>query len=277
MGQEWEKGTEMTKTRYRGLDLAFDAGVATLTINRPDAGNAIDTETHESLERVWPDLARQKDVRAIVLTGAGRTFSTGGDIKTMAARAGSDDGWNHLLGIGHAAKRLMVGMLEVPQPIVAAVNGHATGLGATLALAADVSVISDAAKFGDTHVNVGLVAGDGGAIFWPLLIGPNRAKELLMRATLLRGGEAHALGLINHVAPAEQVLPMAQAIAAELAAKPPLAVQWTKMTVNRGIRAQLEAVLEAGLAWEMLSMQSRDHGEAAKAIVEGREPRFEGR
>lgn len=267
----------MAESGWYGLDLAVESGVATLTIDRPDHGNAIDSATHDSLERAWPELARRKDVRAIVLTGAGRTFSTGGDIKTMAARAGSEAGWDHLLGIGASARRLIVNMLEVPQPIVAAVNGHATGLGATLALAADVSVISETAKFGDTHVNVGLVAGDGGAIFWPLLIGPNRAKELLMRATLLRGGEAHALGLVNHAVPADRVLAEAQAIAAELAAKPPLAVQWTKMTVNRGIRAQLEVVLEAGLAWEMLSMQSRDHAEAANAIVEGREPKFEGR
>lgn len=267
----------MAETTYSGLVLTVEAAVATVTIDRPEQGNAIDSATHDSLERIWPDLARRKDVRAIVLTGAGRTFSTGGDIKTMAARAGSGAGWDHLLGIGESARRLIVNMLDVPQPIVAAVNGHATGLGATLALAADVSVISETAKFGDTHVNVGLVAGDGGAIFWPLLIGPNRAKELLMRATLLRGVEAHSLGLINHVAPAEDVLAKAQAIAAELAAKPPLAVQWTKMTVNRGIRAQLDIVLEAGLAWEMLSMQSRDHAEAANAIVEGREPKFEGR
>jgi len=267
----------MASDDYPGLALAVDAGIATLTIDRPDARNAIDRTTHDSLERIWVALAARRDVRAIVLTGAGKCFSTGGDIDAMAARAGTEAGWAHLLDIGASARRLIVNMLEVPQPIVAAVNGHATGLGATLALAADISVVARDAKFGDTHVNVGLVAGDGGAIFWPLLIGPNRAKELLMRATLLRGHEAHALGLINHVAPAEEVLAHAREIAAELAARPPLAVQWTKMVVNRGIRMQMDAVLDPGLAWEMLSMQSRDHAEATAAIVAGRTPTFEGR
>ncbi len=258
------------------LDIVLEAGIATITLNRPEQRNAIDRAAHRELEDIWPIVADDKAVRAIVLTGAGSTFCAGGDIEAMAARAGTPEGLRHSLGLPAMTRRLFSNILDTPQPIVAAVNGHATGLGATLALFADICVISDAAKFGDTHVNVGLVAGDGGAVIWPLLIGPSRAKELLMRATLLRGPEVVAMGLANHLAPAGDVLEKAREIAVELAAKPPLAVQWTKLSVNRSIRAQMEVVLDASIAFEMMSMNSRDHAEATRAIVERRPPRFEG-
>ena len=167
-------------------------------------------------------------------------------------------------------------ILEVSQPIICAVNGDAVGLGATLALFSDVSVISETAKFGDTHVKVGLVAGDGGAVVWPLLIGPNRAKEFLMRGRLVSGAEAHQLNLVNHQAPADQVMDKAMEIARELAAMPPLAVRWTKLSVNKWLKQQLNLVLDASIAYEMLSMNSKDHHEAAMAFIEKRKPEFEG-
>lgn len=267
----------MAGTEKSGLRIAKANQIAVITLDRPGRGNAIDMETHDALERVWPALAADKDVRAIVLTGAGHHFSTGGDIEAMAARAAAGEAFDHALTIGPATRRLFDAILDTPQPIIAAVNGHATGLGATLALFADICVIAEEAKFGDTHVNVGLVAGDGGAVIWPLLIGANRAKELLMRATLLSGREAFELGLAAHLAPADAVLDKAMMLAAELAAKPPLAVQWTKLSVNRAIKAQLATVLDTSLALEMLSMASRDHLEAAQAIIEKRPGRFEGR
>lgn len=267
----------MSGTEYRGLSVEKANQIAVITIDRPEQRNAIDMATHAELERLWPDLAGDKDVRAIILTGAGRHFSTGGDIEAMATRAANGEAFDHALSIAPATRRLFTNILDTPQPIIAAVNGHATGLGATLALFADICVIAEEAKFGDTHVDVGLVAGDGGAVIWPLLIGANRAKELLMRATLLSGREAFDLGLANHLAPADEVLDKAKALAAELAAKPPLAVQWTKLSVNRTIRAQLDAVLDSSMALEMLSMASRDHLEAARALIEKRPGRFEGR
>ena len=262
--------------RFGRLSVSIRAAVATVTINNPDTRNAIDRETHGELENIWPVLADDERVRAIVLTGAGNTFSMGGDINAMAERAGTAAGLRHSLRLPAMTRRLFSNLLDTPQPIIAAVNGHAIGLGATLALFADICVIAESAKFGDTHVNVGLVAGDGGAVIWPLLIGPARAKELLMRAQLLRGQEVVAMGLAHHLAPADQVLARATELAEELAAKPPLAVQWTKLIVNRGIRAQMEIALDAGIAFEMMTMNSRDHAEAARAIVEKRPPSFEG-
>lgn len=261
---------------YKKLAITRQGAIATVTLNTPETRNAVDLEMHGELESVWPGLAADRSIRAIVLTGAGDAFSTGGDIGAMARRGGTPEALIHALKIPAMTRRLFSNILETPQPIIAAVNGHATGLGATLALFADVSVISETAKFGDSHVKVGLVAGDGGAVIWPLLIGPNRAKELLMKGQLVSGHEAHAMGLINHVAPASEVLARAMALAEDYAALPPLALQWTKMSVNRGIKVQMEAVLDLSISLEMMSMITADHAEATQAIVEKRTPSFKG-
>ena len=264
-------------TRYQFLDIQCRDGIATLTMNQPDNRNAVHAEMHAELEQVWRDLSADRAVNVIVFTGAGKTFSAGGDIKRMAARFGTDEGWEYSLGIPASTHRMFEGMLDVKQPIIAAVNGDAVGLGATLALFADVAIIADSAKFGDSHVKVGLVAGDGGAVVWPLLVGPARAKEFLMRGRLVSGTEAHALGLVNHVVPVAEVMSAAQAMAEELNALPPLAVRWTKLAVNKWIKHQLNLILDASIAYEMLSINSHDHHEATKAFIEKRKPVYQGR
>ncbi|MDE2453137.1 MAG: enoyl-CoA hydratase/isomerase family protein [Burkholderiales bacterium] len=263
-------------SRYRYLAIEREQGIATLTLNQPDNRNAIHAEMHAELEQVWLDLSADPEVNVIVLTGAGRMFSAGGDIKRMVNRYGTDEGWKFSIATPASTKRLFQCLLEVEKPVVAAINGDAVGLGATLALFADATVISETAKFGDSHVKVGLVAGDGGAVIWPILVGPNRAKEFLMRGKLMSGKEAHEMGLINHVAPAEEVMVRAMEIARELNALPPLAVRWTKLSVNKWIKHQLNLILDASIAYEMLSINSRDHHEAAKAFLEKRPPVFKG-
>lgn len=266
----------MNYQSYKYLSIQREGGIATLTLNHPENRNAIHAEMHAELEKVWLELAEDKQVNVIVFTGAGKFFSAGGDIKRMASRWGTDEGWRFSLEVPAATRRMFQNILEVSQPIICAVNGDAVGLGATLALFSDVSVISETAKFGDTHVKVGLVAGDGGAVVWPLLIGPNRAKEFLMRGRLVSGAEAHQLNLVNHQAPSDQVMAKAMEIARELAAMPPLAVRWTKLSVNKWLKQQLNLVLDASIAYEMLSMNSKDHHEAAMAFIEKRKPEFKG-
>ncbi|MBN9410036.1 MAG: enoyl-CoA hydratase/isomerase family protein [Burkholderiales bacterium] len=266
----------MNYESYQYLTVQREDGIATLTLNQPENRNAIHAEMHAELERVWLDLAEDKQVNVIVFTGAGKFFSAGGDIKRMASRWGSEEGWRFSLEVPAATRRMFQNILEVSQPIICAVNGDAVGLGATLALFSDVSVISSTAKFGDTHVKVGLVAGDGGAVVWPVLIGPNRAKEFLMRGRLVNGAEAHELALVNHHVPAEEVMAKSMEIARELASLPPLAVRWTKLSVNKWMKQQLNLVLDASIAYEMLSMNSKDHHEAALAFIEKRKPEFKG-
>ncbi len=266
----------MNYDSYKHIKVERDSSIATLTLNEPDNRNAIHAQMHAELEQVWLDLAQDEQVNVIVLTGAGRFFSAGGDIKRMAARFGTEEGWRYSLEVPAATRRMFQNILEVPQPIIVAINGDAVGLGATLALFCDVSVISNTAKFGDTHVKVGLVAGDGGAVVWPLLVGPSRAKEFLMRGRLVNGEEAFALGLVNHCAPVDEVQSKARALADELAGLPPLAVRWSKLAVNKWLKHQLNLILDASVAYEMLSMNSKDHHEAAMAFIEKRAPKFKG-
>jgi enoyl-CoA hydratase/carnithine racemase len=174
------------------------------------------------------------------------------------------------------AKRLVAGFVNSTKPIVAAVNGDAMGLGATLALLCDTSVIAETARIGDTHVRVGLVAGDGGAVIWPLLIGVNRAKDFIMRGKVVRGKEATELGLTNYCAPAEQVMAEAMKIAEDINSVPPLAARWTKISANLILKQQFALVMDACIAYECMSMASEDHLEACKAFVDKRKGAFKG-
>jgi enoyl-CoA hydratase len=174
------------------------------------------------------------------------------------------------------AGRLIRNLIEVEQPIIAAVNGHAIGLGATIALFCDTIIASEQAKIGDPHVKVGLVAGDGGAVIWPLLCGLARAKEYLMTGDLMSATEAERIGLINHVVPPDEVMPRAMELAQRLANGPAKAIRWTKMACNKRLRDEVNLALEAGLAAETISMFTEDHKEATRAFVEKRAPKFKG-
>lgn len=265
-----------TYDKYQNLSVEKSEGIARLTLNRPDFRNAISHDTHCELEQVWLDLSKDDEVKVIIFTGAGTTFSAGGDVKNMARRAGTVEGLKFALRTPGDTKRLFQNLLEVRQPIVGAINGDCVGLGATLALFCDIAVIAETAKFGDTHVKVGLVAGDGGAVIWPMLVGPARAKDFLMRGRLISGAEAAEMGLFSYAAPAEGVMEKAIDIAADLARLPEHAVQWTKLSVNKGIKDNLNLILDASIAYEMLTLQTHDHKEAATAFAEKRRPVFNG-
>ncbi len=264
----------MDYSRYELIKVEKDGKVAVFTLNRPDALNAINSQLHNELEGVFADVSRDDDVNAVVLTGAGRAFCAGGDIKGMDARQG-DDPLKTKTTLGNA-KRLIHNLLDVEQPIIAAINGHAVGLGATIALFSDVIIASENAKIGDPHVKVGLVAGDGGAVIWPLLCGLARAKEYLMTGDLMSATEAERIGLINHVVPPDEVMPKAMALAHRLANGPTNAIRWTKLSCNKRLRDEINLVLDASLAVETISMLSEDHKEATRAFAEKREPQFTG-
>jgi enoyl-CoA hydratase/carnithine racemase len=267
----------MNYEKYQYLKVEVDAeGICTVTMNRPDVLNAAGGPMHPELEKVWLDINDDERVKAVILTGAGRAFSAGGDLKGMAQRVGTPDNFRHALKAPANTRRLWQNILELQPPLIAAVNGDAMGLGCNLALFCDITVISETARIGDTHVKVGLVAGDGGAVMMPLLIGISRARDLLMRGRVLYGKEAHEIGLITHVRPQEQVLEEARAIARELAALPKYAVAWTKLSANKAVKEQLNLVIDTSMAYEMLTMNSNDHAAAVKAFVEKRKPEFKG-
>ena len=265
-------------SRYECITIEKADKLAILTLNRPDSLNAVNPQLHNELERIWLDVADDPEVNAILLTGAGRAFCAGGDVKGMATRSDGHSGQPKRFRLNPAGgKRLIQNLLEVEQPIIGAINGDAVGLGATIALFCDVIVASEKARFGDPHARVGIVAGDGGAVIWPLLIGPARAKEFLMRGHLVSGSEAAKMGLVNYAVPAEEVMPKARALAQELADGPTWAIRWSKLSVNKWLKDQVNLILDASLAYEMITMTTEDHKEATRAFVEKRKPQFQGR
>lgn len=253
-----------------------DEGIALLTMNDPDRLNAIGGHNHWQLEDIWLTIARDERIKVIVLTGAGRAFSAGGDIKLMAERVRTDEYRRDALSVPMQTMRFWDQLLSVPQPIIAAVNGDAIGLGTSLFAFCDISIVAEDAKIGDTHVRVGLVTGDGGSIMWPLLVGPQRAKEYLMRGKLLTGAKAAEIGLVNHAFPRDQVMAEAFVIAREIAAQPIWAVRWSKAAVNKQLKAQVNMVGELSIAYEAMTLMTQDHAAAVEAFARKETPVFTG-
>jgi len=264
----------MDYSKYDALTVEVLDGIATVTLNRPDARNAISGDLLDQVETVWLDIARDEAIRVVILTGAGKAFSAGGNIKHFAERAGTIEGLRHSLRTPTNTRRLWQNLLDVEQPIIAAINGDAMGLGANLALMCDTTVMADTARIADSHVKMGIVAGDGGAVIWPLLIGPNLAKDFLLRGRVATAAEARDIRLVNHVVPRDKLMEEARKIAVEIATLPIWAVRWTKLSINKQIRGQLNLVLDTSIAYEMLTMQTSDFGEAARAFLERRAPKF---
>jgi enoyl-CoA hydratase len=184
----------------------------------------------------------------MILTGAGRGFCSGGDVGGGLLKG--EDLEQTMQQIFWEARRLIVNILEVDKPILAAVNGPAAGLGVTLALLCDIVYASEKARLGDTHVKVGVVAGDGGAVIWPLLVGVNRAKELLMTGDMLDAQEAFRIGLVNHVVPHEQLMEVVRERARQLVSGSTLAIRGTKKSVNAYMKWMVNQVLDLSMHLE---------------------------
>jgi enoyl-CoA hydratase len=245
-----------------------------ITLNRPDALNAVDAEMHEELSRVFGDAAADPDSDLIILTGAGRAFSAGGDVAWLQAMI-DDPGLFEVCAV--EAKRIVFSLLDCEKPVIARVNGPAAGLGATLALFCDVIFAADTARIGDPHVAIGLVAGDGGAVIWPQLVGYARAKEYLMTGELIPAAKAAEIGLINHAVPADQLDAAVDAFAARLEAGATKAIRWTKAVCNIGLEQLAHSIMDASIAYEALSNATRDHQGGLAAFREKRRPVFDGR
>jgi enoyl-CoA hydratase/carnithine racemase len=248
--------------------------VLRVVIDRPgDELNRVDGTLHEELAHLFRALRRERDARAVVLTAHGRAFSAGGDFAwfPQLQEPGALD------SLRRDARQLVWDLLDVELPIVAAVNGPAVGLGASIALLCDVVFMAEEATLADPHVRVGIAAGDGGAAIWPLVLGPARAKQYLLTGDPLPAREAERLGLVNRVVPAAVLQDQALAFARRLAAGAPLAVRYTKQAVNQGIKAAAAVAFDLSTALELVTLRSEDHREALAALRERREPRFRGR
>ncbi len=259
---------------YNTLVFERRGRVLEITMNRPEKLNAVDEAMHTELSRVFVDVSNDPDCDIAVLTGAGRAFSSGGDVGWMQRMIDYPASFELTARQG---KQIVFSLLDCEKPVIAKVNGHATGLGATIALFCDVIFAADTAKIGDPHVSLGLVAGDGGAVIWPQLIGYARAKEYLMTGDFLTAAEAARIGLINHVVPAAELNERVRQFADRLAAGPTKAIRWTKMSANIGLRQLASAIMDASLTYEAMSNATDDHQEAVNAFRQKRPPKFAGR
>ncbi len=235
--------------------------------------NAVDGVLHHELRWLFGDLRAETDARAVLLTGRGRAFSAGGDFNWFPSLQAS----GRLEELRREGKQIIWDLLDVEIPIVCAINGHAIGLGATIALLCDTIFAARSATIADPHVRVGVVAGDGGAVAWPLAVGPALAKRYLMTGDPLTAEEAHRIGLINEVCDDDKLDDAAMAFAQRLAAGAPLAIRYTKMAVNQLVKQALATAFDYALSMELLTFKSEDHAEALAALKEKREPNFKGR
>jgi enoyl-CoA hydratase len=232
----------------------------------------VDAALHRDLTELFAALRRETQARAVLLTGTGRAFSAGGDFgwfPDLQAPGAQEE-------LRRDARHMIFDLLDVELPIVCALNGHAMGLGATIALLCDVIFMARGTKIGDPHVKVGIVAGDGGAVIWPLLVGPARAKQYLLTGDALDAEEAERIGLVNRAVDADRLEAEAMGFARRLAAGAPLAVRYTKLAVNALVRDALNKVFDTSVALELATMRSEDHQEALRALREKRDPVFRG-
>jgi len=249
-----------------------DGGVVLATINRPEKLNAVDGVLHHELSTLPRDVAGDPSVRALVITGAGRAFCAGGDFSPGSLPIG-----HHGTPAMEEGRRIVDHILECQKPIASAVNGYAMGLGATVALLADVVVAGRSAVFADTHVAMGIGAGDGGQLIWPLLIGVNKAKFFLMTGDRVGGEEAERIGLVNFLVEDDELVDKALAIAGRLAAGPAHAISASKMAINWWMRSVSAQILPLSLSLEEACFGTSDNKEAVAAFNEKRAPRFGGR
>jgi enoyl-CoA hydratase len=259
---------------YRALRFERRERVLRVAIDHPTSPqNAVDDLLHGELVRLFAALKQESEARVVLLTGSRGIFSAGGDFAWFPTLS-------DLTALEHLrrdAKQMIWDLLDIPIPIVAAINGPAVGLGASIALLCDVILMAEGASLADPHVRVGLVAGDGGVAIWPLALGPARAKQYLLTGDRVSAAEAERIGLVNRVVPDAALEAEAFAFAKRLAEGAPLAIQYTKQAVNKLVKDALNVAFDASTALEIVTFQSDDHREALAAMAEKRPPSFRGR
>jgi len=251
--------------------LEADGPVAVLTLNRPQARNAIDDAMRAELTEALDRVARTDSIKALVVTGAGKGFCAGGDVKSMQARLAVPpgevalNGWRRQQRTHHAVAMLHA----LPKPTIAAVNGAATGLGCDVALCCDFIVASDAARFAMTYIQRGLIPDGGGMYFLPRRVGLSRAKELIFSGRTVEPEEALRLGMIDRVAEAASLLDEARAWAAELGRGAPAALALSKTILDQTFELSVEQVFAMGSQAQAICYSSREHQESVAAFLEG--------
>jgi 2-(1,2-epoxy-1,2-dihydrophenyl)acetyl-CoA isomerase len=258
----------------------IEGGIATLTMNRPEARNALTRPMMDALSEALPRLALDPAVRLVVLTGTGKAFCAGGDVKGFARNVGGAPAamsFDHKVTDLRARMEVARWLHEMPKPTLAVIPGPAAGAGLSLALACDLRIAADDAKLTTAFSKIGLSGDFGGSWFLNHLVGAARAREMYFSAQVISGAEGARIGLVNRAVPAAQLADAARAWAAELAALPTVAVGYMKRNLNAGLRGSLAEVLDAEALHMIRTFETEDHKGAAVAFVEKRAPSFNGR
>lgn len=251
--------------------------VATITLDRPEVMNALNREMYAELEQAFREAHRDPEVRCVILTGAGRAFCSGDDVKQIMLGEQRDATVTRLREARPRPTPAAAAVLGCDKPVIAAVNGPAVGWGMDLTLFCDIRIASENAKFGELFIKRGLVSDIGGLWRLPRIVGPAKAAELLFTGDVIDAREAERIGLVSRVVPAEELLPAAQELARKIAANPPIAMRYMKEGLRRSVHASMEEMGEyVGNALAYL-FTTEDHREGALSFVERREPVFRGR
>ncbi|WP_303702628.1 short-chain-enoyl-CoA hydratase [Megasphaera massiliensis] len=258
---------------YQNILCAVENGIATITINRPKALNALNLDTVTELKDAIEKIAVDKAVKVVVITGAGeKSFVAGADIKEMATKTPAEGReW------GQFGQNVFTEIENMPQPVIAAINGFCLGGGCELSCACDIRYAAENAKFGQPEVGLGITPGFGGTQRLPRVVGRGQAKELIYTGGMIGAEEAKAIGLVNKVVPQEELMPTVLKLAGKIAKNAPVAVQLSKAAINRGINCDVVT----GIAYEAevfgLCFSTNDQKEGMAAFVEKRKPTFEGK
>lgn len=251
--------------------------IAVITLNRPDNMNTFNTVMLQELISVFETVALDEDIRAVVLTGEGRAFSAGADVKGVDELLGIKMKRKENQDIMKSVNRLVLSIRQTPKPVIAALNGVAAGASANFVLACDIIIASEKARLAENFINIGLVPDGGGTFFVPELIGYHRAAEIFFTGKILTAQEAQELGLYNRVVAPEAVMSTAMALAEELSEKPPLALAAGKSILNREVIPRLRQYLDNEAVHQRAMAGTQDAREGITAFIEKRKPKFSGR
>ena len=264
-------------TSYKCLLYDMKDGVATLTLNRPERLNALGDTLRDDLQDAVTRASDDPEVRVMIVTGAGKGFCSGGDVKAMSERKESGSGRPLMEKVAPGRDRTVQALRDAPKPVIAAVNGAAAGAGFNLALCCDIRVASTAAKFSQAFVKRGLHPDWGGTYFLPRVVGTAKACELIFTGAIIDAEEALKLGIVSAVHQPEELLPAAQALARKIADGPPIAIRLAKRGIYHNLECDLRQALEYETFAQNICFDTEDAAEGIRAFVEKRSPSFRGR
>jgi 2-(1,2-epoxy-1,2-dihydrophenyl)acetyl-CoA isomerase len=255
------------------IDVKADGGLRIITLNRPDELNAVNDALHVGLAKIWEELNEDAGARAAVITGAGRAFSAGGDVAAMDEMMEREDAdeFARMLGAG---RRVVTAIREMVKPVVASINGVASGAGFNLALACDLRIAAESARFSQSFVKVGLHPDWGGTYFLPRIVPPNIACEMFFLGDAIDSTRALALGLVHRVVPDDPLAAETARLAARLRDAPPESVAAAKHAVYLSQHAELDEMLQYETEAQLRCFQTTDAREGVRAFLEKRAPRF---